>query len=170
MTLLNSKFDIDTHDPHPNALAGLMQVLEVKNPPAISPSGTPTPGVIGSGSIVIMDTDGKAILADNDDAKTHAPALFFVAVDGDMDLDGAFVHKVTCIQGGAEFTVENYVAAVYTPGQMLTCGHAAGSSIGQWRAAVSGEQIYGIVGPRGLNAIENTLDVFLPQGIAPALP
>ncbi len=170
MTLLNTKFDIDTHDPHSNALAGLMQVLEVKNPPAPSASGTPTPGTIGAGTIVIMDTDGKAIPADNDDAKTHAPACFFVAVDGDMDLDGAFVHKITCIQGGCEMTVENYVTAAYTPGQLLTCGHTAGGSVGEWRAAATGEQIYGIVGPRGLDTVNSTLDVFLPQGIAPAAP
>jgi len=170
MTLLNSKFDVDTHDPHACALASLMLVLDVKNPPAPSASGTPTPGNIGPGSIVIMDTDGKAILADNDDAKTNAPAMFFVAVDGDQDLDGAFVHKITCIQGGCEMTVENYVTGAYQPGDLLTCGHAGGSSVGQWRKAASGEQIYGVVGPRGLDTVNNTLDVFLPQGISPAVP
>jgi hypothetical protein len=115
-----------------------------------------------------MDANGEAIPADNDDASTDAPCMMFVAVDGDVDYDGAFVHKITCIAGGSRYVVENYVAAAYTPGQMLTCGHAGGTSVGQWRAAAAGEQIYGVVGPDGLDAVNNILDVIVPQGIAPA--
>jgi hypothetical protein len=37
MSLLNSHFDIITEDPHPNALAGLMVMLGVANPPAPGP-------------------------------------------------------------------------------------------------------------------------------------
>jgi hypothetical protein len=167
MTQLSSKFDIISHDPHPAALASQMVVLEVKNAPAPAPSGTPTPGTILPGTIVIMDpADGKAIVADNADAKTNAPCMFFVAIDGDVDYDGAFVHKLTAMAGGGELEVENYVAAVYQPGDMLTCGN--GADAGKWRAAAAGEQIYGVVGPNGLDSVNNVLDVIVPQGIAPA--
>ena len=170
MTQLESKFDVISHDPHPAALASQMVVLDVKNPPSPQPSGTPTPGSIYPGTIVIMDTDGKAIPADNDDAKTDAPCLMFVAIDGDVDYDGAFVHKMTCMAGGGELLVENYVSDTYQPGDMLTCGHAGGTSIGKWRKAASGEQIYGVVGPEGLDTVNEVLDVIVPQGIAPAGP
>ena len=168
MTQLESKFDIIGHDPHPAALASQMVVLAVAGAPGPAISGTPTPGTIFPGTIVVMNASGEAIPADNDDASTDAPAMFFVALDGDVDYDGAFVHKITCMAGGGELEVENYVAAAYTPGQMLTCGHAGGSSIGMWRAAAAGEQIYGVVGPEGLDAVNNILDVIVPQGIAPA--
>lgn len=168
MTQLSSKFDIISHDPHPAALASQMVVLAVAGAPGPAPSGTPTPGAITAGTIVVMNASGEAIPADNDNASTDAPCMMFVAIDGNVDYDGAFVHKITCMAGGGELEVENYVAAAYVPGEMLTCGHAGGSSIGQWRHAAAGEQIYGVVGPQGLDAINNVLDVIVPQGIAPA--
>jgi len=168
MTRLASKFDVISHDPHPAALASQMVVLEVANAPAPQPSGTPTPGSIHAGTIVVMNANGEAIVADNDDASTDAPCMMFVAIDGDVDYDGAFVHKITCMAGGGELQVENYVAAAYTPGQMLTCGDAGTSTEGQWRAAAGGEQIYGVVGPEGLDTVNEVLDVIVPQGIAPA--
>jgi hypothetical protein len=148
MTQLNSKFDVISHDPHPAALASQMVMLDVKNAPAPQPSGTPTPGNIYPGTI--------------------APCLFFVALDGDVDYDGAFVHTLTAMAGGGELQVENYVSDTYAPGDMLTCGDAGSSSEGQWRKATGGEQIYGVVGPLGQDTVENTLDVIVPQGIAPA--
>jgi hypothetical protein len=157
MTQLSSKFDIISHDPHPAALASQMVVLAVAGAPGPAPSGTPTPGAITAGTIVVMNASGEAIPADNDNASTDAPCMMFVAIDGNVDYDGAFVHKITCMAGGGELEVENYVAAAYVPGEMLTCGHAA-----------TGEQIYGVVGPQGLDTVNNVLDVIVPQGIAPA--
>jgi hypothetical protein len=53
---------------------------------------------------------------------------------------------------------------------MLTCGQASATAcIGKFRAAASGEQIYGVVGPLGLNATTGVLDVIIPQGISPAV-
>jgi hypothetical protein len=170
MSILTSKFDIITHDPPEYAKAGLAMVLSVYGAPAVSSSGTPTAGTIPAGSIVVMDSDGLAIPADNDDATTHAPKLMFVTVDGDMDYDGSFVHKLTCIQGGIEILTDQYLSASYTPGDMLTCGQASATAcIGKFRAAASGEQIYGVVGPLGLNATTGVLDVIIPQGISPAV-
>jgi hypothetical protein len=170
MTILNSQFDVISHDPHKNALAGLMTVLAVKNAPgpydSLPASGTPVPGAIPSGTIVVMDTDGKAIVADG--AVVTAPAMLFITVDGDQDYDGAFVHKLTCIQGGGEFRLDtnNFVTDTYTPGEFLTC--ANGTDAGKFRKAVAGEQIYGMVNQDGQDTVNNTLDIIVPQGISPA--
>jgi hypothetical protein len=170
MSILTSGFDVITHDPLEHSKAGLAMVLSVYGAPAPSSSGTPTAGTIPAGSIVVMDANGLAIPADNDDATTHAPKLMFVTVDGDMDYDGSFVHKITCVQGGIEILTDQYLAASYAPGAMLTCGQASATAcVGKFRAAASGEQIYGVVGPLGLNSTKGVLDVIIPQGICPAI-
>lgn len=174
MTILNSQFDVISHDPLKTARAGLMTVLEVDgavNPYSSLPaSGTPVAGDIPAGTIVVMKNNGKAIVADNDDASTDAPQMFFVTVDGDQDYDGAFVHKLTCIQGGCELRLDtdNFVAGSYSPGDKLTCGDVGTTSEGKFRAATSGEQIYGMVGSEGQDTVNNTLHVIIPQGISPA--
>ncbi len=176
MTLLNSQFDVISRDPHKNAQAGLMVVLDVEGAPSpyssLPASGTPVAGVIPAGAIVVMNANGNAIKADNDDSSTDAPQMLFITVDGDMDYDGAFVHKLTCIQGGGEFQLDtnNYVAGTYAPGDMLTCGDSSGSpdESGMFRVATTGEQIYGMVGPDGQDAVKYTLAIIIPQGISPA--
>ena len=170
MTILNSQFDVISRDPHKNALAGLMVVLDVKNAPgpydSLPASGTPVPGDIPAGTIVVMDSTGEAIVADG--AVVTAPAMLFITVDGDQDYDGAFVHKLTCIQGGGEFKLDtnNFVAGTYAPGNFLTC--ANGADAGKFRVATTGEQIYGMVGPDGNDTVNNTLSIIIPQGISPA--
>jgi hypothetical protein len=175
MTQLNSKFDVVSRDPHPNARAGLMVILDVEG--ATGPygvgapnTGTPIPGNIAAGMIVVMNASGRAIVADNVAALTDAPQMFYVAIDGDMDYDGAFVHRITTIQGGMEIVTDLFVADAYLPGDKLTCGDSAGlvDYSGYFRKAVATEQIYGLVGSDGLNTIENTLHVIIPQGISPA--
>lgn len=176
MTQLNSKFDVVSRDPHPNAKAGQMVILDVEG--ALGPyapggpdSGTPIPGSIYQGMIVVMNTSGKAVVADNANALTNAPQMFYVTVDGDRDFDGAFVHRLTCISGGCEIVTDLYVPDAYVPGDKLTCGDSAGPTdySGYFRKAVAGEQIYGMVGSDGLNTIEGVLHVIIPQGISPAL-
>ena len=175
MTLLNVEFDVVSHDPHANAKASMMVMLDVEGyagPYAALPaSGTPQPGDIFPGAIVVMNANGNALRADNDDALTNFPVMLFVTIDGDQDLDGSFVGKITCLQGGMELKLgtPNYVAAAYTPGQKLTCGNTA-TDAGKFRAAASTEQIYGIVGSRGLDAATALLYVIVPAGISPALP
>lgn len=178
MTNLNSQFDVISHDPHSNARAGLMVVLAVEGASgpysSLPASGTPIPGNIPAGACIAMNTNGNAVLADNDDALTSAPALLFITVDGNQDYDGAFVHKITCIQGGGEFQLDtnNFVSDTYAPGDKLSCGEASGAAdtSGMFRKAASGEQIYGIVGPDGQDTTKNTLRIIIPQGICPAMP
>jgi hypothetical protein len=175
MTQLNSKFDVVSRDPHPNARAGLTVILDVEGAPGpYSPggpgSGTPIPGNIAAGMIVVMNTSGRAVIADNAAVLTNAPQMFYVAIDGDRDYDGAFVHSITTIQGGMEIVTDLYVPDAYVPGNMLTCGEVVGPNDyrGYFRKALAGEQIYGMVGSDGFDTIENTLHVIIPQGISPA--
>jgi hypothetical protein len=174
MTILTSKFDVVSHDPHPNARAGLVIILDVEGAPSpwtsTSSSGTPVPGTIAAGSIVVMNTNGNAILADNVAALTNAPQMFYVTIDGDMDFDGAFMHRITCIQGGCEIVTDLFVADTYLPGDMLTCGDSSGGTnySGYFRKATTGEQIYGMVGSDGYSTTDATLSIVIPQGICPA--
>ena len=184
MTALESTFDIISHDPHPNARAGLMTVLDVEG--AIGPygagapyTGTPVPGSIYPGMIVVMNNAGNAEIANNNPAppgNVAFPAMLFVAIDGDRDFDGAFVHRITCIQGGMEIVTDLYVPnPALLPGVMLTCGDdvaAPPDYSGYFRIAVKGEQIYGMVGSDGIDATvtPSTLHIIIPQGISPALP
>lgn len=178
MTLLNSKFDVVSRDPLATARAGLTVILDVEGAPSPygspSGSGTPIPGNISAGSIVVMNANGKAVLADNNPAAVFpviAPEMLYVTVDGDRDFDGAFVHSLTCIHGGMEIVTELYQPGLgYTPGTKLTCGDSVGivNYSGYFRPAVVGEQIYGMVGSDGLDTVENTLHVIIPQGISPA--
>ena len=178
MSLLNSQFDVISRDPHKNALAGLMVVLDVYGATspysALPASGTPVAGVIPAGAIVVMNTSGQAILANNDHTPTNFPCLMFITVDGDMDYDGSFVHKLTCIQGGGEFKLDtgNFVADTYLSGEMLTCGDDTGvtDESGMFRHAATDEQIYGIVGPDGYDSVNDTLSIIIPQGICPKMP
>ena len=173
MSRLNSQFDVISHDPHPNARAGLMSVFDVEGAPSpygsLSAGGTPVAGPIFAGAIVVMNTGGKVLLADNDNALTNFPVMLWTAVDGDQDYDGAFVHKVTCIQGGMELLLDtvNFKADTYLPGQKLTCDNTAPKA-GMFRKSTTGEQIYGIVGQLGQDTVKNTLHVIIPQGICPA--
>lgn len=178
MTQLNSLFDIVSRDPHPNARAGLMVVLDVEG--AIGPygvgapyTGTPVAGNIYPGMIVVMNTSGNAIIANNDHADTNAPQMYFTAIDGDRDFDGAFVHRITCIQGGMEIVTDLFVVdAALEPGVKLTCGDDTGvpDYSGYFRIAAAKEQIYGMVGSDGYNSTDGTLHIIIPQGICPVVP
>jgi hypothetical protein len=159
MSLLNSKFDIVSVD-NPLAVAALAQVLEVDSPPALGANGTPTPGTIPPGAIVKMNSIGKAVLATTPALGTMAtmPVLAFVTIDGNVDYSGAFVQKLTVFAGGYTMNTDQYNVVAYTPGGALTF------DTGKVRPAVSGDQLFGFVGPAGLDSVEGVLQVIVPQG------
>jgi hypothetical protein len=162
MTALNSVFDIITRDPHPNALASLMVILDVNSPPAVTDPGTPSPGTTVPGMIVEMNVAGKLIPGDQAGHAAATPKMYLVAVDGDVDYDGAFLHKVTCLEGGLEMKTDQYVAGVYNPGDPLTVD--TGANVGKLlKLTGAGEPLLGFVGPDGINS-DGTLDVIMPQG------
>lgn len=177
MTILNSKFDIIGRDPHSNARAGLLVVLPVYQGGAtwVDPStGSPVAGSIVAGTIVAMNDSGEAVVADNTTTRQGAyPSLLFTTIDGDTDFDGAFVHKITCIQGGAEFKLGatanvSGTLASFTPGKPLMVGTSA--TAGKWLLATSNKQIYGYVGQDGYDSTTETVSVIVPQGVSPMMP
>jgi len=163
MSNLNSLFDIVTRDPHPNALASLMVILDVAGAPGPGTGGTPTPGTIGPGTIIMMDANGQAVLGDNATWTTATPIMYMVAVDGDMDYDGAFLHRITCLQGGLQMKTQEYDtgAGPYAPGMPLTVG-TAGSAGQLIPLTLAGQPLLAYVGPNGVNS-DGTLDVVMPQ-------
>jgi hypothetical protein len=173
MTILRSKFNFHGHDPHAAAESSLVTDLWVEG--AVGPyggpggSGTPIAGPIFRGAIVQMNpATGKAILADYDThAALPAKVMYFVAVDGDQDLDGAFVHKVTCIQGGAEFLTDQFTANPgLVPGAPLRPGGTIAVNVGKFQlAAFATDQVYGYVGDEGVNLATGLLHVIIPQGV-----
>jgi hypothetical protein len=181
MTILTSKFNFRGRDPHPAAKASLATVLKVAG--ALGPystpggSGTPVVGPIFRGAIVCMDVNGEAILADSDVTNlayqaTQQKTPFFVAVDGDQDFDGAFVHKVTALQGGMEILTDQFtVDPGLIPGAPVCPGGTIGGDVGMFRLAVptivpaTDEQVYGYVGSEGYNTVTGLLHVIIPQGV-----
>jgi hypothetical protein len=159
MTLLNSKFDITSVD-NPVATAALAQVLPVNNPPALGINGTPQPGSIPPGAIVVMNTSGKAVLATTPDISMAARVLPFIALEGDQDYSGSFVQKLAVVHGGLTCKTDQYNAGSYVPGAPLTFSGGKFSPL----TAAATQQLIGFVGPAGLDAVNGILEVILPQG------
>ena len=163
MSLLNSKFDIQSVD-NPLAVAALAQVLEVLNPPALGTNGTPQPGTIPPGAIVKMDTStGKAVLASTPDISTSANVVLpFVTIDGNMDYSGSFVEKITVFAGGYTMVTDQYDlnGGSFTLGAPVT--FLNGKVIPMTNKVT--QQLFGFVGPKGLDATAGTLQVIVPQG------
>jgi hypothetical protein len=161
MSNLNSNFDIVTRDPHPNALASLMVILDVAGAPGPAPSGTPVAGTIRPGTIIMMNAAGEAILGDKATWTTAAPIMYMVAVDGDMDYDGAFLHRITTLEGGLQMKTAEFDPGVYAPGDPLSVGTGPTAGLLEPLGA-AGEPLLAFVGPNGVNS-DGTLDVIMPQ-------
>lgn len=185
MSLLNSKFDITSVE-SPLAVAALAQVLDVAIPGGAQlysgtgdafQGGTPlTPDAIAypPGTVVMMDANGKAVRCDCPvlftavpDAGSVAagvdPVMPFVTIDGNTDYSGRFVRKLTVFQGGFTMQTDQYDVGTgaFAPGKPVT---VVGGRIVPRQGANAGRQIYGWVGPKGLDAVNGTLEVIVPQG------
>lgn len=163
MSLLNSKFDIVSVD-NPMALAAIAQVLAVNNPPALGVNGTPVAGVIPPGAVIEMNSTGKAVLADAIDvvATPLLAKMAFVTLDGNTDLSGAFVQKLTVLAGGFTMLTDQFVAGAYLPGKQVSYG--AGGNAGKVILRTAATQpLFGVVGPDGLDSVNGTLQVIVPQ-------
>lgn len=165
MSLLNSKFDIVSVD-NPQALAAIGQVLKVNNPPALGLNGTPTAGVIPPGAIIEMNTSGLAVLADAVDvsAAPLTAKMAFVTLDGNTDLSGAFVQKLTVLHGGFTMLTDQFVAGpAFLPGSQVSYGAGVNAGKVIARTAVT-QPLLGVVGPAGLDSVNGVLQVIVPQG------
>lgn len=166
MSILNSKFDIVSVD-NPVALAALAQVLTVPGGMTLNSEGTPVAGVIPAGAIVRMDAvTGEAVLATTGDVSTNVAAnaqnkvMTFVTIDGNKDFSGSFVQKLTVLHGGFTMLTDQYLAGAYTPGKQVSF------DTGKIKLADAdgSDQIIGVVGPAGLDAVNGVLQVIVPQG------
>jgi len=164
MSLLNSKFDIVSVD-NPMALAAIAQVLAVDSPPALGINGTPQPGVIPPGAIIEMNSTGKAVLASAVDvvAAPLTAKMAFVTLDGNTDLSGAFVQKLTVLAGGFTMLTDQFVAGAYVPGAQVSYGSGGNAGKVILRTAVT-QPLLGVVGPAGLDSVNGVLQVIVPQG------
>jgi len=187
MSLFQSKFDIVSVD-NPVALAALAQVLEVGNigpasnlytgsgSPNDFSGGTPLQGGVSMlpGTIVLIGPDGKAILGDAPILATyddsHVPVLPFVTIDGNTDYSGKFVRKITVFQGGFTMVTDQFSldtkgdgseAGTFIPGHPVTF---LGGKVIPRSGTSALRQIYGFVGPDGLNQAAGILQVIVPQG------
>lgn len=160
MSYLSSKFDIVSVD-NPVALAALAQVIPVSGGMTLNSEGTPVPGTIPAGAIVVMDTSGYAVLASSGDlgASPLNKQLTFVTIDGNKDFSGSFVQKLTVLQGGFTMKTDQYESGSYLPGKLVSFVN------GKVRlATLDGDQIIGAVGPNGLDSVNGVLEVVVPQG------
>lgn len=183
MSILSSQFDITSID-NPMAYAALAQVLKIDMTGATSvdAQGTPTYANLAAGlqfppgTIVMINTTagsglGTAIkgdaqvMYDGTGLRTDAnqPRMFFVTIDGNVDYSGSFVEKLSVLQGGFTMKTDQYVAGTYTPGKPVT---VVGGKIAPREGATNPRyQIYGFVGPAGLDATAGVLEVIVPQGV-----
>lgn len=159
MSILNSKFDIVSVD-NPVALAALAQVLAVPGGVTYNSEGTPIAGVIPAGAIVTMNGTGEAVLATTADvvASRLNAKMVFVTIDGNKDFSGSFVQKLTVLHGGFTMLTDQYDAGAYTPGTLVSF------NVGKIKIAGATDQIIGVVGPAGLDAVNGVLQVIVPQG------
>lgn len=156
MSQFTSKFDLVTEESFaaPSATA---LTLEVAAPsPAIDSQGTPIPGTITAGTVVKMDSTGKAVAASTPDLSSAAPVLAAVVIDGADTFSGSFVRKVTCLAGGFQMKTDQFVAAdsaSFTKGAAVSF---VGGKVAKWE---SGRQVLGFVGNQGFDSATGTLHV-----------
>lgn len=165
MSQFASKFDLVTEESFaaPGAVALTLEVASLPSP-AINSQGTPQPGTLTAGSIVRMDSAGKAVLASSATifseaagvATLAAPVMPLVVIDGDDTFSGSFVRKVTCLAGGFQMKTAEIVAAdvaSFTKGAAVSF---ASGKVAKWEA---GKQVLGFVGKDGYDAATATLHV-----------
>jgi len=162
MSILNSKFDIVSVD-NPVALAALAQVLTVPGGMTLNSEGTPVAGSIPAGTIVAMDSSGFAVPAGTLDVVANRlnAQMVFVTIDGNKDFSGAFVQKLTVLHGGFTMLTDQYdvaSGALNQPGWLVTF------KAGKVHRATANDQLFGVVGPAGLDAVNGVLQVIVPQG------
>lgn len=168
---LTEKFNLRSMNPMPGALSGLWISLQPKEvadayaagtgPGVADTQGTPTPGTLVPGQIVVLDANGQCVLMTSQDLTANMPKLPFVLFSGDNDFSGSFVGEVLAFHGGSRLDTEKFDAGSYTPGLPLI---ANAGNFALKAAAADHIQIVGYVGPRG--AQNGVLDVLVPQGVA----
>ena len=190
MSQLNSKFDLISEESFASPMS-MAITLAISPTYGTSYSRTPPENpTFPAGTIVEMDSTGKAVVAtgrkligiDSGLAKVDVPKLFAVVIDGSDTFTGAFTNKLTCLIGGfqmitTQFDVGSGLAvgdalavgggsemSAYS-GMLVTAraGGALAGTAGKLRKADARDQVFGYVGPRGYSAADGTLHVIVPH-------
>lgn len=177
MSQLNSKFDLISEESFASPMS-MAITLAISPTYGTSYSSTPVSNTtFPAGTIVEMDSTGKAVKA-GDNAQFSqagsgayavtaiAPKLYAVVIDGSDTFTGAFTNKLTCLLGGFQMLTTQFTGSSFTVGAPLAVGEKSGvssSADGKLRAWENKDQVFGFVGPKGYNSADGTLHVIVPQ-------
>ena len=179
MSQLNSKFDLISEESFASPMS-MAITLAVSPTYAATYSSTPAVNTtFPAGTVVEMDSTGKAVLG-TDNAQFSqagsgtygvtpiAPKLYAVVIDGSDTFTGSFTNKLTCLLGGFQMITTEFTGTGFTVGAPLAVGlngSIEGSADGKIRAwnAAQKDQVFGFVGPKGHNTADGTLHVIVPQ-------
>lgn len=190
MSQLNSKFDLISEESFASPMS-MAITLAISPTYGTSYSSTPVSNTtFPAGTIVEMDSTGKAVVATGrklTGVLSGAPAfdvpkLFAVVIDGSDTFTGAFTNKLTCLLGGFQMLTTQFTGTSFSVGDALAVGagkemSAANADLavtvrngatldgteGKLRKATARDQVFGFVGPRGYSAADGTLHVIVPQ-------
>lgn len=155
MSIFSSKFDLVTEETHaaPTAFAVMLDVA--RSGASFSGTGTWNPGDLTAGSVVMIDSSGKAVPAVHP-ASGAAPVMPLVVIDGTDTFSGAFTSKVTCLVSGFQMKTDQFVSAdvsAFTKGAPVSF---ANGKVAKWE---SGKQVLGFVGVDGYDSAKGQLHV-----------
>ncbi len=192
MSQLTSKFDLISEESFASPMA-MAITLAVSPTYAASYSSTPAANTsFPAGTIVELDSTGKAAVAtgrkligiSSGATKVDRPKLFAVVIDGSDTFTGSFTNKLTCLIGGFQMITEEFTGDTFSPGDALAVGggfemstfsnmlvtgysssssDALGGTAGKLRLADARDQVFGYVGPKGYSAADGTLHVIVPH-------
>lgn len=191
MSQLNSKFDLISEESFASPMS---MAITLAISPTYGTSYTSTPAsntTFPAGTIVEMDSTGKAVVATgrkltgvlSGSPAFDVPKLFAVVIDGSDTFTGAFTNKLTCLIGGFQMITTQFdIGSGLAVGDALAVGGGKemsardsdlvvtvrdGSTLsgtaGKLRKATGRDQIFGYVGPRGYSAADGTLHVIVPH-------
>lgn len=144
------------------ACLGLSDVLaqEVANayaagtgPGTPDATGTLQAGTIRPGRVLELATDGTWILGTSPLVNAALPKQLWFAHEGDIDLTGRLVGKLTALRGFARFKTSSFTGSSFAVGAPLYAN--AGNFV--LKALADNRQVVGYVGPDGLR--DGMLDV-----------
>lgn len=174
---LNQKFTLRSQAPLPGGLSGFwmsVQPTEVAvayaagtGPGTADDFGTPTPGTIKPGSVVMIEAAGSGVTCDlavSPDLSVGGtyPIIPYIVFAGDDDFSGSIVGEIQVVHGPGRLDTEMYDAAAYVAGSWLI---ASAGTPGNFALKVTGDhkQIIARVGPRGV--LNGVMDVIATQNI-----
>lgn len=145
MSIFSSKFDLVTEESFaaPGAVAVMLDVA--RSGASYDGTGTWKPGDLTAGTIVTMNSSGKAQRATHP-ADGAPRVLPLVVIDGNDTFSGSFTSKLTCLAANFQMKTDQFAADSYAPGQPVSFDNGK-----VCKADATHTQLLGFVGKDGLN-------------------